>query len=246
MTEMGAPINARMGLNTWAAFVGTNENAAIAGDVAMVASEVTPVLKALRKNGTRRGRHPPPHGRFAADGLLPPLLGHRAGRKARDGVQGGAVGNCEDDLDSGATVKTVRALVLLAALEEARPACAQSERPPQLRAGALAEGVAHRRRARRAGVASAPRSPTGSRRSSRARAPTPAVRRRVRVLAGPKAIVIGIECDDPNPDGIVSFSKQRDAELFSEDHVRVVLGPFLDGRSGYVFAVNPAERATTR
>ena len=51
MTEMGAPINARMGLNTWAAFVGTNENAAIAGDVAMTASEVTPVLKALRKNG---------------------------------------------------------------------------------------------------------------------------------------------------------------------------------------------------
>jgi hypothetical protein len=51
MTEMGAPINARMGLNTWAAFVGTNENAAMAGDVAMVASEVTPVLKALRKNG---------------------------------------------------------------------------------------------------------------------------------------------------------------------------------------------------
>ena len=48
---MGAPINARMGLNTWAAFVGTNDNAAIAGDVAMLASEVTPVLKALRKNG---------------------------------------------------------------------------------------------------------------------------------------------------------------------------------------------------
>ncbi len=51
VTEMGAPINARMGLNTWAAFVGTNDNAAIAGDVAMLASEVTPVLKALRKNG---------------------------------------------------------------------------------------------------------------------------------------------------------------------------------------------------
>ena len=51
LTEMGAPINARMGLNTWAAFVGTNENAAIAGDVAMLAAEVTPVLKALRKNG---------------------------------------------------------------------------------------------------------------------------------------------------------------------------------------------------
>src|SRR5258706_2339448 len=51
ISEMGAPINARMGLNTWAAFVGTNDNAAIAGDVAMKAGEVTPVLTALRKNG---------------------------------------------------------------------------------------------------------------------------------------------------------------------------------------------------
>jgi len=51
MTEMGAAINARMGLNTWAAFTGTNDKAAIAGDVAMIASEVTPVLKALRQHG---------------------------------------------------------------------------------------------------------------------------------------------------------------------------------------------------
>src|SRR6185436_7676808 len=51
LTEMGAPINARMGLNTWAAFVGTDADAAIAGDVAMLAGEVTPVLKALRQNG---------------------------------------------------------------------------------------------------------------------------------------------------------------------------------------------------
>jgi len=49
--EMGAAINARMGLNTWAAFYGTDSNAEIAGDVAMLASEVTPVLKALRANG---------------------------------------------------------------------------------------------------------------------------------------------------------------------------------------------------
>jgi hypothetical protein len=51
LTEMGAPINTRMGLNTWAAFVGTNDNAAVAGDVAMLANEVTPVLKVLRQNG---------------------------------------------------------------------------------------------------------------------------------------------------------------------------------------------------
>ena len=49
--EMGATINARMGLNTWAAFTGTNDNAAIAGDVAMLEPEVQPVLKALRQNG---------------------------------------------------------------------------------------------------------------------------------------------------------------------------------------------------
>jgi Domain of Unknown Function (DUF1259) len=49
--EMGATINARMGLNTWAAFVGTNDDAAVAGDIAMLESEVTPTLKALRSHG---------------------------------------------------------------------------------------------------------------------------------------------------------------------------------------------------
>src|SRR6185295_5936160 len=51
VVEMGATINARMGLNTWAAFTGSNDKAAIAGDVAMLESEVTPVLKALRHAG---------------------------------------------------------------------------------------------------------------------------------------------------------------------------------------------------
>ena len=51
LREHGAPINARMGLNTWAAFVGSDDDAMIAGDVAMLAHEVTPVLRALRGNG---------------------------------------------------------------------------------------------------------------------------------------------------------------------------------------------------
>jgi hypothetical protein len=51
LKEMGATINARMGLNTWAAFVGNDENAAVAGDVAMLEGEVNPVLKTLRRNG---------------------------------------------------------------------------------------------------------------------------------------------------------------------------------------------------
>ena len=51
LKEMGAVINSRMGLNTWAAFYGSDANAEVAGDVAMLAPEVTPVLKALRSNG---------------------------------------------------------------------------------------------------------------------------------------------------------------------------------------------------
>jgi len=49
--EHGALINARMGLNTWAAFTGTDADAMVAGDVAMLDREVTPVLKALRDRG---------------------------------------------------------------------------------------------------------------------------------------------------------------------------------------------------
>jgi hypothetical protein len=51
LKEMGATINARMGLNTWAAFVGNDQSAAVAGDVAMLEGEVQPVLKALRSHG---------------------------------------------------------------------------------------------------------------------------------------------------------------------------------------------------
>jgi protein-tyrosine-phosphatase len=47
----GASINSRMGLNTWAAFAGTDADAMVAGDVAMLEAEVTPVLKALRASG---------------------------------------------------------------------------------------------------------------------------------------------------------------------------------------------------
>jgi hypothetical protein len=51
LREHGATINARMGLNTWAAFTGTAADAMVAGDVAMLESEVTPVVKALRAAG---------------------------------------------------------------------------------------------------------------------------------------------------------------------------------------------------
>jgi hypothetical protein len=51
MKEHGAAINARMGLNTWAAFYGGEDDAVVAGDVAMLESELNPVLQTLRRNG---------------------------------------------------------------------------------------------------------------------------------------------------------------------------------------------------
>ncbi len=47
----GLEMTASMGLNTWAAFTGTNERAHVAGDVAMTAKEVNPVIRALRRGG---------------------------------------------------------------------------------------------------------------------------------------------------------------------------------------------------
>ena len=40
-------------------------------------------------------------------------------------------------------------------------------------------------------------------------------------------------------DKIVSYTNARDAELENEDHVGIVLDTSQDGRSGYVFVVNP-------
>ena len=85
LKEMGATINARMGLNTWAAFYGSDADAVVAGDVAMRVDEVTPVLKALRAKRDRNRGHSPSHDRDGTDRLLPPLLGQRNGAEAGDG-----------------------------------------------------------------------------------------------------------------------------------------------------------------
>jgi hypothetical protein len=49
--ECGCTIGAAMGINTWAAFAGSDENAVVDGDFAMGESEVQSVLKALRAGG---------------------------------------------------------------------------------------------------------------------------------------------------------------------------------------------------
>jgi uncharacterized protein DUF5916 len=68
----------------------------------------------------------------------------------------------------------------------------------------------------------------------------PAGRTTIKVLVDPGEVIVGVACHDTNPAGIVSFSKARDVDLEQEDHVLIVLDPFQDGRSGYVFAVNPS------
>src|SRR5207248_1764658 len=46
---MGEEVGNAMGVNTWAAFAGSDEKAVVDGDVAMYETEVQDVLKALRK-----------------------------------------------------------------------------------------------------------------------------------------------------------------------------------------------------
>ncbi|HVF96542.1 MAG TPA: DUF1259 domain-containing protein [Flavisolibacter sp.] len=51
LTEHGVPVSTFLGFNTWAAFQGTPDKAAVAGDFTMLENEVEPVLKALIENG---------------------------------------------------------------------------------------------------------------------------------------------------------------------------------------------------
>ncbi|UCH64981.1 MAG: carbohydrate binding family 9 domain-containing protein, partial [Ignavibacterium sp.] len=66
----------------------------------------------------------------------------------------------------------------------------------------------------------------------------------VKVFTGPNDIIVAVRCFDKFPNDITAFSKARDSELAEEDHIVIVFDTFLDGRSGYVFAVNPSGART--
>jgi hypothetical protein len=51
LREHGVPVTTFLGFNTWAAFQGSPEKAAVAGDFAMLENEVASVIKALVENG---------------------------------------------------------------------------------------------------------------------------------------------------------------------------------------------------
>lgn len=68
---------------------------------------------------------------------------------------------------------------------------------------------------------------------------TPVARTVIKILADGDRLVIGVRADDPEREQIVAFARERDASLTNEDHIKLVFDTFRDGRSGYVFAVNP-------
>jgi hypothetical protein len=47
----GCPVGKAMGVNTWAALAGTDDNAAVDGDFAVAEAELQPVLRSLRSSG---------------------------------------------------------------------------------------------------------------------------------------------------------------------------------------------------
>jgi hypothetical protein len=49
--EMGTPVNSTMGFNSWTAIEGTAERAGASGELAMLADEVNPVVRSLRRSG---------------------------------------------------------------------------------------------------------------------------------------------------------------------------------------------------
>ena len=51
LSEHGVTVSSYLGFNTWAAFQGTPDHAAVAGDFTMTENEVAPVIKALVENG---------------------------------------------------------------------------------------------------------------------------------------------------------------------------------------------------
>jgi hypothetical protein len=51
LQEHGIPVSTYLGFNTWAAWQGTPEKAAVCGDFTMLENEVAPVIKALVENG---------------------------------------------------------------------------------------------------------------------------------------------------------------------------------------------------
>jgi hypothetical protein len=111
---------------------------------------------------------------------------------------------------------------------------------PKLRAGVLPQGFVLSGRLSDPAWKLAADSVTGLTTIEPREGEVPTARTVIKVLANAHELVVGAHCYDPDPSGIVSYSKARDAALDEEDHLVLVLDTFQDERSGYAFAVNPS------
>ena len=131
---------------------------------------------------------------------------------------------------------------ILAALMAAAPSLAAQTEPlsrPRLRAGILSGPIVMDGRLTEPSWAAAD-SIAGLIQVIPVEGSTPGGRTVVKVLASPSELVFGVVAYAGPGAPPTSFSKARDSDLDEEDYIGLVLDTFLDGRSGYVFAVNPS------
>ncbi len=65
-------------------------------------------------------------------------------------------------------------------------------------------------------------------------------RTEVRVAFDGDTLFIGVVCYDRDPEGIIVSERRRDASLDESDSFAILLAPYLDRQSGFVFGTNPA------
>ena len=62
----------------------------------------------------------------------------------------------------------------------------------------------------------------------------------VRVLFDRDRIILGVICFDSEPDKLLGNQMQRDQSFEADDRFMFAIDPFLDGRTGYFFEINPS------
>ena len=62
----------------------------------------------------------------------------------------------------------------------------------------------------------------------------------VRILFNGDALYLGVTCFDSEPDRWIGWQLGRDERLFSDDAFMWTIDTFLDGRTGYLFEMNPS------
>ena len=65
-------------------------------------------------------------------------------------------------------------------------------------------------------------------------------RTEVRVLFDGDRIILGVTCFDSEPDQLLGNQMQRDQPFEADDRFMFAIDPFLDGRTGYFFEINPS------